>query len=94
MPTVQSTLLLNQDWRLMVLAAFVLITAIILRSGTYVLFAAWLVVNLRMAALSGGWDAQWLGRSVPQDWLLLVSGVATVLVLRFDRGRVASVVAA
>ena len=58
------------DGGLLVLAAFVLITAIILRSGTYVLFAAWLVVNLRVAALSVGWDAQWLGRSLPQDWLL------------------------
>jgi diguanylate cyclase (GGDEF)-like protein len=57
------------DGGLLVLAAFVLITAIILRSGTYVLFAAWLVVNLRMAALSAGWDAQWLGRSLPPDWL-------------------------
>ncbi|MET0962209.1 MAG: EAL domain-containing protein [Noviherbaspirillum sp.] len=58
------------DGGLLVLAAFVLVTAIILRSGTYVLFAAWLVVNLRVAALSAGWDAQWLGRSLPQDWLL------------------------
>ncbi|MFL6715054.1 MAG: diguanylate cyclase, partial [Burkholderiaceae bacterium] len=48
------------DGGLLVLAAFVLITALILRSGTYVLFAAWLVINLRMAALSGGWDIQWL----------------------------------
>ena len=58
------------DGGMLVLAAFVLITAIILRSGTYVLFAAWLVVNLRVAALSAGWDAQWLGRSLPQEWLL------------------------
>ena len=58
------------DGGLLVLAAFVLVTAIILRSRTYVLFAAWLVVNLRVAALSGGWDAQWLGRSLPQEWLL------------------------
>nr|WP_314623232.1 EAL domain-containing protein [uncultured Noviherbaspirillum sp.] len=67
------------DGGLLVLAAFVLITAIILRSGTYVLFAAWLVVNLRMAALSVGWDAQWLGRSVPQDWLLQARLLTTAL---------------
>ena len=57
------------DGGLLVLAAFVLVTAVILRSGIYVLFAAWLVINLRMAALSAGWDAQWLGRSLPPDWL-------------------------
>ena len=32
--------------------------------------------------------------AVPQDWLLLFSGVVTVLVLRFDRGRAAAAVAA
>jgi diguanylate cyclase (GGDEF)-like protein len=67
------------DGGLLVLAAFVLITAIILRSGVYVLFAAWLVVNLRMAALSAGWDAQWLGRSVPHDWLLQTRLLTTAL---------------
>lgn len=59
------------DGGLIVLALFVFITAVINRNGTYVLFAAWLVLNLRMAAVSAGWDAQWLGRLVPQDWLLL-----------------------
>lgn len=32
--------------------------------------------------------------AVPQDWLLLFSGFATWLVLRFDRARMASAVAA
>ena len=67
------------DGGLLVLAAFVLVTAIILRSGTYVLFAAWLVVNLRMAALSAGWDTQWLGRNVPQEWLLQTRLLTTAL---------------
>lgn len=58
------------DGGLIVLALFVFITAVINRSATYVLFAAWLVLNLRMGALSAGWDVQWLGRLVPQDWLL------------------------
>ena len=58
------------DGGLLVLAAFVLVAAVILRSGMYGLFAAWLVINLRMAALSVGWDTQWLGRSLPQEWLL------------------------
>ena len=55
---------------IIVLAMFVLVTALINRNSLYVLFAAWLVVNLRMGALSAGWDTQWLGHTVPYDWLL------------------------
>ena len=40
------------DGGIIVLALFVLITALINRNGLYFLFAAWLVVNLRMGALS------------------------------------------
>ena len=58
------------DGGIIVLAVFVLITALINRSGLYVIFAAWLVINLRMGALSAGWDTQWLGYTVPYDWLL------------------------
>ncbi len=58
------------DGGLMVLSIFVLVTAVINREWIYVLFAAWLVGNLRMAALSAGWDTQWLGRTVPPDWLI------------------------
>ena len=58
------------DGGIIVLAIFVLITALINRNRLYVLFAAWLVVNLRMGALSAGWDTQWLGYTVPYDWLL------------------------
>ena len=57
---------------ILILAVFVLITALINRSGLYMLFAAWLVLNLRMGALSAGWDAQWLGYTVPQEWILRV----------------------
>lgn len=60
------------DGGILILALFVLVTALINRNGLYILFAAWLVVNLRMAALSAGWDSQWLGNSVPQDWLLQI----------------------
>lgn len=59
------------DGGLVVLCAFVLLTAIINREWIYVLFAAWLVTNLRLAALSGGWDTQWLGHSIPVDWMFL-----------------------
>ncbi len=53
---------------LVVLALFVLITALINRNGMYIVFAAWLLVNLRMGAISAGWDAQWLGRTIPAEW--------------------------
>ena len=58
------------DGGVMILALFVFLTGLINRNSTYVLFAAWLAVNLRMAALSAGWDYQWLGHLVPVDWLL------------------------
>jgi diguanylate cyclase (GGDEF)-like protein/PAS domain S-box-containing protein len=57
------------DGGIIVLALFVLVTALINRSGLYVLFAGWLIVNLRMGALSAGWDTQWLGHAVPFEWL-------------------------
>jgi diguanylate cyclase (GGDEF)-like protein len=56
---------------LVVLAIFVLMTALINRQAIYVLFAAWLVVTLRVGAISAGWDVQWLGRAVPAEWLTL-----------------------
>lgn len=57
------------DGGIVVLTLFVLITALINRRALYVLFAAWLLVNLRMAALSAGWDSQWMGSMVPLGWL-------------------------
>lgn len=57
------------DGGLIVLGLFVMITAVINRESTYLLFAAWLLLNLRMAALSSGWDLQWLGHTIPQEWL-------------------------
>jgi len=57
------------DGGILILAGFILITALINRNGLYLLFAAWLAVNLRMASLSAGWDTQWLGNTVPLDWL-------------------------
>ncbi|MEO6624461.1 MAG: EAL domain-containing protein [Burkholderiaceae bacterium] len=55
------------DGGLIVLAVFVLMTALINRQTIYVLFAAWLVVTLRMGAITAGWDIQWLGRLVPAE---------------------------
>lgn len=54
------------------LAAFVLITAIINRDWVYVLFAAWLFGNLRLGAISMGWDEQWLGSALPLGWVSLI----------------------
>nr|WP_296486549.1 EAL domain-containing protein [Rhodoferax sp.] len=67
------------DGGIIVLAIFMMIAALINRNGLYVLFAAWLVVNLRMGAMSAGWDAQWLGNSVPQDWLLRMQLITTAV---------------
>ncbi len=57
------------DGGLIVLAVFVLMTAWINRQALYVLFAAWLVVTLRMGTITAGWDTQWLGHSLPINWL-------------------------
>jgi diguanylate cyclase (GGDEF)-like protein len=57
---------------LLVLTAFVLVTAMVNREWLYVLLAAWLVASLRLGALSAGWDTQWLGRTIPPDWMLAV----------------------
>lgn len=54
---------------ILMLALFVFITALINRNSSYVLFAVWLLINLRMGALSAGWDQEWLGRNVPIEWL-------------------------
>lgn len=67
------------DGGLLILAAFMLITAIVNRESTYLLFAGWLLLNLRVAALSAGWDVQWFSHSVPFDWLLRVRLVTITL---------------
>lgn len=56
----------------LVLAAFVLVTAVINREWLYVLFAAWLLASLRLGAISAGWDTQWFERAIPPDWILPV----------------------
>jgi diguanylate cyclase (GGDEF)-like protein/PAS domain S-box-containing protein len=65
------------DGGLLTLALFTLITAIIVRKSLYLMFSAWLILNLRVGALSAGWDAQWLGMMVPQDWVLEIRLVTT-----------------
>lgn len=65
------------DGGLIVLSLFVLMTAIINREWLYVLFAAWLFANLRLAAISAGWDTQWLERSIPPDWIIPTRKITT-----------------
>lgn len=65
------------DGGILMLALFTSIAGLINRNKTYMLFAAWLVLNMRMAALSGGWDHQWLGQTLPMEWL----GVARPMTL-------------
>jgi diguanylate cyclase (GGDEF)-like protein len=67
------------DGGMLVLAAFTLIAGFINRDRNYLVFAAWLLVNLRMAALSAGWDQQWLGHNIPVDWLVHLRPVTLAL---------------
>ena len=67
------------DGGLIVLALFVLIAALINRNSTYLLFSAWLIVNVRMGALSAGWDMQWLGHELPSDWIVQIRETTTAL---------------
>lgn len=54
---------------LVVLSVFVFLTALINREVIYIIFAGWLIVNLRLAALSVGIDTLWFGRSIPAQWM-------------------------
>ena len=67
------------DGGLIVLAVFVLITAAINRQALYVLFSAWLIANLRVGAISSGWDIQWLGSMVPPEWLPLSRSITVAV---------------
>lgn len=64
---------------LLVLAIFVFVLAVINRDGVFMLFGAWFVINLRMAALSAGWDTYWLGRVIPTEMLLDMRPVTLAL---------------
>jgi diguanylate cyclase (GGDEF)-like protein len=67
------------DGGMIVLALFILITALINRERLYLLLAGWLILNLRIGALSAGWDIQWLGQVVPANWLLPSRSVTIAL---------------
>ncbi len=57
------------DGATLALVIFVLVTAAINRQSLNVIFAAWLIVTLRINATSAGWDDQWLNHAVPTEWL-------------------------
>jgi diguanylate cyclase (GGDEF)-like protein len=57
---------------LLTLAVFVFVTAMINREWTYVIFAVWLVGNLRLCANAMGWDMEWIGRVIPADYLQII----------------------
>jgi diguanylate cyclase (GGDEF)-like protein len=67
------------DGGMIVLTVFILITALINRRVLYLQFAAWLILNLRVGALSAGWDIQWLGQVVPEEWLLPSRAISIAL---------------
>ncbi|MEO6919659.1 MAG: EAL domain-containing protein [Collimonas sp.] len=54
---------------LLTLTLFVLVAALINREWMYVLFAIWLLGNLRLGANAMGWDAHWLIWTIPNQWL-------------------------
>ncbi|HEY1997050.1 putative bifunctional diguanylate cyclase/phosphodiesterase [Paraburkholderia sp.] len=60
---------------LLTLAVFVFVTALINREWTYVIFAVWLVGNLRLCANAMGWDNEWLDRVIPAGDLSLLRRV-------------------
>ncbi|KQQ96805.1 bifunctional diguanylate cyclase/phosphodiesterase [Massilia sp. Leaf139] len=67
------------DGGMIVLSLFILITALINRQLLYLQFAVWLILNLRVGAISAGWDIQWLGQTLPQDWLAPSRAMTTAL---------------
>lgn len=64
------------DGGLLSLSLVALLFAAINRQWLYVLFAAWLLANLRMATIAIGWDAQWLGHVIAPTWLPILGKLA------------------
>lgn len=56
---------------MLALALILILFAFISRRWLYVLFGAWLIGNLRVTALSLGWDMYWAGFVIPPDLLPL-----------------------
>lgn len=54
---------------LLMLAVFAGVTGLMNRKAFYLVFALWLIGNLRVTELSIGTDFSWLGRALPYDYL-------------------------
>jgi diguanylate cyclase (GGDEF)-like protein len=67
------------DGGMLVLAVFVAIVALLSKESLYMLFAGWIVLNLRVAELSAGWDMQWLGHEIPIDAMNHVRAITIAL---------------
>ncbi|MDQ2820918.1 MAG: EAL domain-containing protein [Pseudomonadota bacterium] len=67
------------DGGMTMLALFMVIMAAVERRLLYLVFAGWLVLNLRIGAMMAGWDYQWLGQILPPDWLMVSQRVTVVL---------------
>jgi len=67
------------DGGMIVLALFVLMIGAMQRQALYVVFAGWLILNLRVGAMMAGWDGQWLGQMVPPMWLMAGRGGTVIL---------------
>lgn len=48
---------------LLMLAAFSAVVAAVSKDSTFFFFSIWIILNLRVAAVSAGWDFSWLGLS-------------------------------
>ena len=64
---------------LLMLIFFVSVAAIINREWIYVLFAIWLLGNLRMGAMSMGSDMQWLTWMIPNDYMSMLRKLTCAL---------------
>ena len=54
------------------LALSMLLMAIINRNLLYFTFVGWLLLSMRMAALSAGTDLGWFGMPIPSNWLISI----------------------
>src|SRR5690606_37192767 len=54
---------------LLTIALYIVVIAIAYRECGYLRLGAFLSGNLRLGAFAMGWDTQWLGRSIPLEWM-------------------------
>lgn len=67
------------DGGMLLLAVFSLVTAWINKRLIYVFFASWLVMNMRLAEMSAGWDLLWIGQVIPTAWVYKIRAVTIAL---------------